>query len=349
MWLSGGIFDLDSLKRELKEKEAKVQGEEIWSDPERAQELMKGVSELRGAIELMEGIAEKLRDAETAISLAEEDIGESEFLEEADQYLHEVNGELSKLEFQQKMSGEFDKCSAYLELNAGGGGTDAQDWAAMMLRMYIRWAEKRGMQVEQIDYQPSEVAGIKSATLRIAGEYAYGSLRSERGVHRLVRISPFNANGKRQTSFASVSLTPEIDQDIDVVIEDKELRIDTYRSSGSGGQHLNKTDSAVRITHLPTGIVVACQNERSQHKNKDQAMAMLRSKLYELQAEKQRQELEEVKGPQEKIDFGSQIRSYVLHPYRMVKDVRTSYETSDVDAVLDGDLDGFIEAFLLST
>jgi peptide chain release factor 2 len=307
---------------------------------------MKVVSGLRNSVALLEGIGTRLVDASTALSLLEEDPDDVGLIEEAGRYLEEAHEELSKLEFQQKMSGELDDCSAFLEINAGGGGTDAQDWAAMLLRMYVRWAERQGMAVEHIDLQSAEVAGIKSATIRIEGEYAYGHLRSEKGVHRLVRISPFNANGKRQTSFASVSLTPDVERDIDVEVDEKDLRIDTYRSSGAGGQHVNKTDSAVRITHLPTGLVVACQNERSQHKNKDRAMSMLRSKLYELELERQKKEIEEVRGPQEKIDFGSQIRSYVLHPYRMVKDLRTNFETSDVEAVLDGKLDGFIEAFL---
>lgn len=307
---------------------------------------MKAVSTLRNSVAVLERIASRLVDAEAALSLLEEDAEDAGLVQEASNYLEEAHEELSKLEFQQKMSGELDDCSAFLEINAGGGGTDAQDWAAMLLRMYVRWAERKGMAVEQIDLQPAEVAGIKSATIRIEGDYAYGHLRSEKGVHRLVRISPFNANGKRQTSFASVSVTPEVDRDIDIVVDEKDLRIDTYRSSGAGGQHVNKTDSAVRITHLPTGLVVACQNERSQHKNKDRAFSMLKSKLYELELERQKREIEEVRGPQEKIDFGSQIRSYVLHPYRMVKDLRTSFETSDVEAVLDGKLDGFIESFL---
>jgi peptide chain release factor 2 len=246
------------------------------------------------------------------------------------------------------MSGDFDRLNAFLEINGGGGGTDAQDWALMLLRMYLRWSELHGFKVEEIDYQPGEVAGIKSATIQISGEYAYGWLRSERGVHRLVRISPFNANGKRQTSFASISLLPEIDDTIEITIDDKDLRVDTYRSSGAGGQHVNKTDSAVRITHLPTGIAVACQNERSQHRNRERAMNILKAKLYELELEQQQAKLSNVQGEKRKIDFGSQIRSYVLHPYKMVKDLRTGYETSGVDAVLDGrELDNFLEAYLM--
>jgi peptide chain release factor 2 len=247
------------------------------------------------------------------------------------------------------MSGEFDKDNAIVEFNGGSGGTEAQDWADMLMRMYVRWAERKGYSIEVLDYLPGEVAGIKSATIFIEGEYAYGHLRSEHGVHRLVRISPFDSNARRHTSFASVTVTPDIEQDIEVQIDDKDLRIDTYRSSGAGGQHVNKTDSAVRITHMPSGIVVACQNERSQHKNKDRAMKILKAKLYELEREAQQEKIEGVKGQRKKIDFGSQIRSYVMQPYQMVKDHRNDFETSNVTAVLDGDLDGLIEAYLLSS
>lgn len=246
------------------------------------------------------------------------------------------------------MRGEFDSSHAILEANGGSGGTEAQDWALMLLRMYIRWAERKGFEVEELDYQPGEVAGIKSATILIKGAFAYGHLRSEQGVHRLVRISPFDSNARRHTSFASIAITPDIEKDIDIQIDEKDLRIDTYRSSGAGGQHVNKTDSAVRLTHIPTGIVVACQNERSQHKNKDRAMKTLKAKLYEREQELQNEKMAQVKGERRKIDFGSQIRSYTLQPYQLIKDLRTDYETSNVNAVLDGDIDGFIEAYLLS-
>lgn len=246
------------------------------------------------------------------------------------------------------MSGPHDHTDAIIEINGGAGGTEAQDWAEMLLRMYVRWAERKGFSIEELDYRPGEEAGIKNATILIKGEYANGCLRSEQGVHRLVRISPFDSNARRHTSFASVSVTPDIDAEVEVVIDEKDLRIDTYRSSGAGGQHVNKTDSAVRITHIPTGVVVACQNERSQHKNKDRAMKVLKAKIYEIERQKQAAKMEEIKGERKKIDFGSQIRSYVLHPYRMVKDLRTEFETSDTDAVLDGALDQFIEAYLLS-
>ncbi len=245
------------------------------------------------------------------------------------------------------MSGEFDRSHAIVEINGGAGGTEAQDWAQMLLRMYIRWAERKGFGVEELDYQPGEAAGIKNATIIINGDFAYGYLRNEQGVHRLVRISPFDANARRHTSFAAVTVTPDIEEDIEVHIEDKDLRIDTYRSGGAGGQHVNRTDSAVRITHIPTGIVVACQNERSQHKNKDRAMKTLKAKLYEIQRDEQNQKIDALKGERRKIEWGSQIRSYVLQPYRMIKDLRSDFETSAVDTVLDGDLDEIIESCLL--
>ena len=309
---------------------------------------MKEIADIRGRLSLIDEIRNGLVDLETGIELLLSDFDAS-LLDELVGLGAKLDAALAGIEFQQKMSGEFDHLGAFLEINAGGGGTDAQDWAAMLLRMYLRWSEHSGFTAEIVDMQVAEVAGIKSASIFISGSYVYGRLRSEIGVHRLVRISPFNANGKRQTSFASVSVTPDVPEDGDLVIDDKDLRIDTYRSSGAGGQHINKTDSAVRITHIPTGIAVACQTDRSQHKNKDRAMGMLRAKLFELEQEKRNAAIAEIKGSQSKIDFGSQIRSYVLHPYKMVKDARTAFETSTVDSVLDGDLNGFMEAYLLSS
>lgn len=246
------------------------------------------------------------------------------------------------------MNGEHDLSDAILEINGGSGGTEAQDWAEMLLRMYLRWAENKGFKIKELDHQPGEEAGIKSVSLLIQGQFAYGHLRAEQGVHRLVRISPFDSNARRHTSFASVSATPDVADDIELDIDEKDLRIDTYRASGAGGQHVNTTDSAVRITHLPTGIVATCQNERSQHKNKATAMKILRAKIFEREQREQNEKLETLKGERKKIDFGSQIRNYVMHPYKMVKDLRTKYENSNVEAVLDGELDQFIEAFLLS-
>lgn len=282
-----------------------------------------------------------------AIELCEE-APEDELLEESQKLLTLLETDIASQEFLCQMSGDHDRSDAIVEINGGAGGTEAQDWAEMLLRMYLRWAEKKGFAVEELDYRPGEEAGIKNATILVKGEFANGYLRSEQGVHRLVRLSPFDSNARRHTSFASVAITPDIDEEVQVDIDEKDLRVDTYRSSGAGGQHVNKTDSAVRLTHLPTGVVVACQNQRSQHKNKERAMKILKAKIFEIERQKQAEKMDELKGERKNIDFGSQIRSYVLHPYRMVKDLRTEYETSDADAVLDGELDQFIESFLLS-
>jgi len=252
------------------------------------------------------------------------------------------------MELQRLLGGEHDAGNAIVTLHPGAGGTEAQDWAEMLLRMYLRWTERHGYRVELVDQQPGEGAGIKSATFTVEGAYAYGYLKAEAGIHRLVRISPFDANARRHTSFASVFVFPELDDDIEVEIDEADLRIDTYRSSGAGGQHVNKTDSAVRLTHLPTGIVVACQNERSQHKNKSMAMKILRARLYELEQQKQHEKMAELSKTKKDIAWGSQIRSYVLHPYRLVKDHRTGVEVGNADGVLDGDLDAFIEEYLQS-
>jgi peptide chain release factor 2 len=273
--------------------------------------------------------------------------GEEEALLEAEKRLEQVEAETGKVEFERMLGGEHDHGGAIVNIHPGAGGTEAQDWAEMLMRMVLRWCERKNFKVQLVDQQPGEGAGIKNVTFTVEGEYAYGYLKAEAGVHRLVRISPFDANARRQTSFAAILVTPDIEEDIDIEVRDEDLRVDTYRSSGAGGQHVNKTDSAVRLTHLPTGIVVACQNERSQHKNRAMAMKILRSRLYELELEKQREKKEQLTGQKRDINFGSQIRSYVLHPYRMVKDHRTSVEVGNTDAVLDGDLDQFIEAELL--
>lgn len=260
--------------------------------------------------------------------------------------LERLAREIEETETEMRLSGPNDTRDAIVTINAGAGGTDAQDWAQMLLRMYLRWAERHDFKTDIVDEQPGKEAGIKSATFTVAGEYAYGLMAAEAGVHRLVRHSPFNAGSSRETSFASVFVYPEIEEDVEIEINEKDLRVDTYRSSGAGGQHVNVTDSAVRITHLPTGIVVTCQNQRSQHQNRDVAMRILKSRLYELEMEKRRAESAQLEETKRDISFGSQIRNYVLHPYRLVKDVRTKYETSDVDSVLDGDLDDFIKQFL---
>jgi len=274
----------------------------------------------------------------------EEDAG---MLSEVQTEVSRLEKEIGEFELQAMLSGENDKANAILSIHPGAGGTESQDWAEILLRMYLRWAERRGYKAEINDYQPGEGAGVKSVTVTISGDYAYGYLRAENGVHRLVRISPFDANKRRHTSFASVFVFPELEDDIKVDIREDDLRIDTYRSSGAGGQHVNKTDSAVRITHIPTNIVVQCQNDRSQHKNKSTAMKILRSRLYELEHEKQKEKMEEIQGEKKEIGWGHQIRSYVLHPYRLVKDLRTKVEIGNADAVLDGEIDTFIEAFLL--
>ncbi len=255
---------------------------------------------------------------------------------------------VAKMEFARMLSGEHDANNAIVSINAGAGGTEAQDWAEMLLRMYLRYCEKKGYRTEITDYQPGEEAGIKGVTFTAEGEYAYGYLKAEIGIHRLVRISPFDSNARRHTSFSSVFVFPELSDEVEVEIDEKDLRVDTYRSSGAGGQHVNKTESAIRITHVPTGIVVACQNERSQHKNRATAMRQLKARLYELEMRKKEEETAAITGEKKEIGWGSQIRSYVLHPYRMVKDHRTSHEVGNTDAVLDGDLDGFIESYLLS-
>lgn len=287
-------------------------------------------------------------DTEAALELARES-GDEEFMAEAGRLLAEFTESVGELEFKCKMNGEFDSQNAIIEINSGAGGTESQDWADMLLRMYMRWAEKKRFGIEVMDYQPGEAAGIKNATLLISGNYVYGNLRNESGVHRLVRISPFDANARRHTSFASVSVTPDIEEEVDVTINEADLKIDTYRSSGAGGQHVNKTDSAVRLTHMPTGIIVACQSERSQHKNKARALKILKSKLFEREQEQQQAKMDQLKGVRKKIDFGSQVRNYVMQPYQLVKDLRSNYETSDVNSVLDGDIDPLIESCLLMT
>ena len=308
--------------------------------------MFKEKSFLQKPVEKWNLLNKGLHDSSELISLlhGEEDTG---MLSEVQTELNRIEKEIGEFELQAMLSGEHDKANAILSIHPGAGGTESQDWAEILLRMYLRWAERRGYKAEINDYQPGEGAGIKSVTITVSGEFAYGYLRAENGVHRLVRISPFDANKRRHTSFASVFVFPELEDDVKVDIREDDLRIDTYRSSGAGGQHVNKTDSAVRITHIPTNIVVQCQNDRSQHKNKSTAMKILRSRLYELEHEKQKEKMEEIQGEKKEIGWGHQIRSYVLHPYRLVKDLRTKVEIGNADAVLDGEIDTFIEAFLL--
>jgi peptide chain release factor 2 len=298
---------------------------------------------LESTIHLAEACRASLADLQALIELADE--GE-EVTAEIDGELKKLERELSETELQTLLAGDHDTNSAIVTIHPGAGGTESQDWAEMLMRMYLRWSERHSYRKEITDFQAGEEAGVKSVTFLVEGEFAYGHLAAEIGVHRLVRISPFDAGARRHTSFASVFVTPEVEEDVSIVVDEKDLRIDTYRSSGAGGQHVNVTDSAVRITHLPSGIVVQCQNERSQHRNKETAMKILKSKLYELELEKRREELQEVEDQKADISWGSQIRSYVLHPYRMVKDHRTKIEKGDVDSVLDGDLDEFIVGYL---
>jgi peptide chain release factor 2 len=343
---SGGFFDIQGKEDRLRELEAMSAQSDLWNDANRAKQVLKERSDAQTKVAEYKRLFSLCADADATIDLARES-GDAELQSEAINAVKIAETEIGKVEFLCKMNGEFDRSHAIVEVIAGSGGTEAQDWAEMLLRMYMRWAERKGFALETLDYQAGEAAGIKRATLLVEGEFAYGYMRSEQGVHRLVRISPFDSNARRHTSFASVAVTPDIEEEIEIEIEDKDLRVDTYRSSGAGGQHVNKTDSAIRLTHIPTGIVVACQNERSQHKNRSMAMKILKAKLYDVKKREQDSQLQEIQGERKQIDFGSQIRSYVLQPYKLIKDLRTDYETSDVDSVLDGALDPFIEAYLL--
>ena len=316
----------------------------IWDQPERAQKLGQERAALETVVLTIERLVQGLDDLTEILTLAVEEQDQDLFAEAAsdlDGYL----ADLAKLEFQRMFSGAMDPNSAYLEIQSGSGGTEAQDWADMLLRMYLRWSESKGFKAEIIELSDGDVAGIKSATVRVAGAYAYGWLRTETGVHRLVRKSPFDSGSRRHTSFASIFISPELDDDIDIALDMSDVRVDTYRASGAGGQHVNKTDSAIRLTHQPSGIVVQCQNQRSQHKNKDQAIKQLKAKLYELEEQRRKSELQEIEDNKSDISWGSQIRSYVLDSAR-IKDLRTNIETSNTQAVLNGDLDFFIEASL---
>jgi peptide chain release factor 2 len=317
----------------------------FWDDTEKSQESMKELKGLKGTIEDYDRLKGEYEDVETLLEMGYEE-SDASLIPEIEEELKRFIDHYEEIRIRTLLSGEYDKDNAILTLHAGAGGTESCDWASMLCRMYQRWAEKKGFLVTMLDYLDGDEAGLKSVTLEIAGENAYGYLKSERGVHRLVRISPFNAAGKRQTSFVSCDVMPDIEEDLDIEIADDDIRIDTYRSSGAGGQHINKTSSAIRITHFPTGIVVQCQNERSQHMNKDKAMQMLKAKLYLLKQEENAKKESQIRGETKEIGWGSQIRSYVLQPYTMVKDHRTNAETGNVTAVLDGDLDLFINAYL---
>jgi peptide chain release factor 2 len=340
---SGGFFDAGAKQRLLDDLQKQIAEPNFWSDQDRSSKINQQRARLEETLERDRQITQRIDDVQAFMELARE--GEP-VLDDFASQLGDTETFVDRLETKVLLSGEHDRLNAIVNIHPGAGGTEAQDWAEMLMRMYLRWAEQNGFKTQTLDYQDGEEAGIKSVTLNVIGEYAYGYMLSETGVHRLVRISPFDANKRRHTSFASVAIYPEVDDKIEIVIEPKDLRVDTYRSSGKGGQHVNTTDSAVRITHLPTNIVVQCQNERSQHKNRDVCMKVLRARLFEREVDKKKADSKAIEDSKLDIAFGSQIRSYVLQPYRLVKDTRTKVEVGDVDRVLDGDLDPFMKAYL---
>ncbi|WP_342563302.1 peptide chain release factor 2 [Paenibacillus sp. FSL R7-0345] len=342
-----GSLDLDLKLEVIANFEEKMAAPDFWNDNEQAQAVIGEMNAVKSVVDQFEKLQQEYDDASMMAELADEE-GDEELAAEVAGTIRTVAGKVDEFELQLLLNQPYDKLNAILELHPGAGGTESQDWGQMLLRMYTRWAEKNGFKVEVLDYLPGDEAGIKSVTLLIKGFNAYGYLKTEKGVHRLVRISPFDSSGRRHTSFVSCDVVPEISDDVEVEIRTEDLKIDTYRASGAGGQHINTTDSAVRITHIPTGVVVTCQNERSQIKNREQAMKMLRSKLYEQKLQEQQKQLDEIRGEQSDIAWGSQIRSYVFHPYSMVKDHRTSVETGNVGAVMDGDINLFIDGYLRS-
>ncbi len=344
------VFDLDGLETECAKLDKLAAAAGFWDNADSAQNTLKRRASLQRTIDAWTDLKNKLTDQRELIELIKMEEGDPDLglVREAKEELATIEREHERLEFRLVMDSEEDPANAILSVNAGAGGVESQDWSEILLRMYARWAEAHGYTAKLVSILSGEEAGIKNATLMIEGDYAYGYIRAEMGVHRLVRISPYDASSRRHTSFASVDVTPEVDDDVEIEINENDLRIDVYRSSGAGGQHVNTTDSAVRITHAPTGIVVTCQNERSQHKNRATAMKLLRAQLYERERRKRKEEKEALHAMKKSISFGSQIRSYILHPYQMVKDHRTDVETSNVDAVLDGDIDPFIDAYLLS-
>lgn len=338
-------FDLANKSKRIEELEREMEAPDFWNNAEVSQQKMKTLKSLKDDIETYHNLETHYEDIETLILMAEEE-NDTSLIPEIEEAVATYENTYDAIRIKTLLSGEFDADAAIVSLNAGAGGTESCDWASMLYRMYTRWANDKGFSVDVLDFHEGDEAGIKSVTFQVNGENAYGYLKSEKGVHRLVRISPFNAAGKRQTSFVSCDVMPDIEEDIDIEVKDEDIRIDTYRSSGAGGQHINKTSSAIRITHFPTGIVVTCQNERSQHMNKDKAMQMLKAKLLMLRQQENEEKNAEIRGEVTEIGWGNQIRSYVMQPYTMVKDRRTGYETGNVDAVLDGDLDPFVNAYL---
>ncbi len=346
---SGGIFDLPRLERRITELNEAVGAPDFWSKPSTAQAATRELARLKREVEGFRKVVGMVEDLETVLELAGEDeAAGAELVAESVPRMEEAESRVRELELESFLSGEADVRNAIVVIHPGAGGTESQDWAQILLRMYLRWAERKGFATEILDQMPGEEAGIKNATFSVSGDYAFGFLKGENGVHRLVRISPYDQAARRHTSFSSVFVYPEIEEDdIEIKIEDKDLRIDVFRSSGAGGQHVNVTDSAVRLTHLPTGIVISCQNERSQIKNRSTAMKVLRARLYEMKVREREAEHAKLHEGKKEIAWGSQIRSYVLAPYQMVKDHRTGYEVGNASSVLDGELDGFIEAFLM--
>jgi peptide chain release factor 2 len=341
----GYLFDVAVKEQKIAELEYKMSEPGFWDDGERAQAIMQELAQSKESLEKYKNLCAHFEDVYTLWEMGMEDNDDS-VIEEVEAEISQLKHQLESLEIEVMLSGEYDANNAILTLHAGAGGTEAQDWTQMLLRMYMRWAEKNNFAVETMDLQPGDEAGVKSVTLFIKGHNAYGYLKSEKGVHRLVRISPFDANARRHTSFAACEVMPEIDDNIEIDINMADVKVDTYRASGAGGQHINKTDSAVRMTHLPTGVVVQCQTQRSQIQNREQCLKMLRAKLFEMQQAAHAENLSEIAGEHQAIEWGSQIRSYVFHPYNMVKDHRTSAETGNTQAVMDGDIDMFIEAYL---
>ncbi|WP_312473440.1 peptide chain release factor 2 [Neobacillus sp.] len=342
-----GSLDLENKEARIAELDDVMLQPDFWNDQQTAQTVISEANGLKDQVNEFNELNDSFENLELTYELVKEE-NDEELRVELEAELQQLTSRLSQFELQLLLSEEYDKNNAILELHPGAGGTESQDWGSMLLRMYTRWAEKKGFKVETLDYLPGDEAGIKSVTLAIKGHNAYGYLKAEKGVHRLVRISPFDASGRRHTSFVSCEVMPELNDDIQIEVRTEDLKIDTYRATGAGGQHINTTDSAIRITHLPTGVVVTCQAERSQIKNREAALKMLKAKLYQLEIERQEQELLEIRGEQKEIGWGSQIRSYVFHPYSMVKDHRTNTESGNVQAVMDGDLDQFINAYLRS-
>ena len=338
-------LDLENKERRITELDKSMEEPGFWDDPERSTKTVREAKNLKDTVDGYKHLEQQYEDIQVMIEMGYEE-NDPAMIPEIQEMLDEFVKELEELRTKTLLSGEYDGCNAILKLNAGAGGTEAMDWCSMLYRMYQRWADKKGFTTEVLDFLDGDEAGLNSITLQVNGENAYGYLKSEKGVHRLVRISPFNAAGKRQTSFVSCDVMPDIEEDLDVEINPDDLRIDTYRSSGAGGQHINKTSSAIRITHLPTGIVVQCQNERSQFQNKDKAMQMLKAKLYLLKQQENAEKLSDIRGDVKDINFGNQIRSYVMQPYTLVKDHRTNAENGNVNAVMDGDIDLFISAYL---